>query len=78
MIGDIVQDQQDGWFFRDNGDGTLDDLSDPAGGCTPETSPKVTTKRLRRPVVLYRNGALTGVGDPLAGRVAAMLARRYA
>ncbi len=69
MIGDIIQDQQGGWFYRDNGDGTLVNLSE---------SGKATSADLRQPIVLVRNGQPTGNGDRLAARVAAVMARRYA
>jgi hypothetical protein len=75
MIGDIIQDRT-GWFFRDNGD-SLDSLSD-VGGETPATALKVAITDLRQPVVLVRNGQATGDGDPLATRVATVMARRYA
>jgi hypothetical protein len=77
MIGDIVQDQQGGWFYRDNGDGTLDSLSD-RGGESPAAASKAAIGDLTRPVVLVRDGQPTGDGDPLARRVAAVMARRYA
>jgi hypothetical protein len=72
MRGDIVQDQI-GWFFRDNGDGTMDDLS---GNAKVQ---KVTAEAAKgQPVVLVRNGKATGSGDVLASRVAVKLAERYA
>lgn len=77
MTGDIIQDQHGGWFYRDNGDGTADSLSD-VGGEAPATAPKVTLVDLRQPVLLVRNGRPTGDGDPVASRVATVMARRYA
>jgi hypothetical protein len=62
MTGDIAQDRY-GWFFHDNGDGTYDNLSgdgEPHGDLT----------------VLVRDGEPTGDGDPLATRVAVMMAKR--
>lgn len=81
MRGDIVQNKA-GWFFRDNGDGTFDSLSqttstyDPANRTNTLASPTVTV--VDQPVVLVRNGAVTGEGDRLAVRVAVVMARRYA
>lgn len=70
MRGDIIQDQT-GWFFRDNGNGTLDSLS-------AKGSPTVTTKAIKgQSVVLVRDNTPTGNGDRLAARVAVTLARRY-
>lgn len=77
MIGDIIQDQHGGWLYRDNGDGTLDSLSD-VGGETPATAGKAALTDLRTPVVLVRDGQPTGDGDRLAARVATVMARRYA
>lgn len=77
MTGDIIQDVQGGWFYRDNGDGTLDSLSD-VGGATPATAVKVKADALARPVTLIADGQPTGAGDPLATRVAGVMARRYA
>jgi hypothetical protein len=72
MRGDIIQDQF-GWFFRDNGDGTLDDLSKPSKNGTP----KITF--VEGPTqILIRDNKPTGAGDRLAVRVATTLARRYA
>lgn len=70
MVGDILHDAT-GWFFRDNGDGTYDNLS-------ADGAPRVDASALRgAPIVLVRNGTPTGDGDPLAARVAVVLARRY-
>jgi hypothetical protein len=69
MRGDIAQDRWGG-FFRDNGDGSYDALSE------GDRALKVNT--VDRPVVLVRDGAATGDGDPLAARVAVALARQYA
>ncbi len=77
MTGDIIQDLQGGWFYRDNGDGTLDSLSD-VGGESPASAPKTDFEALAQPVVLVRGGQPTGGGDPLARRVATVMARRYA
>lgn len=70
QLGDIVQDQQGGWFYRDNGDGTYDNLS--------YVGDKATLADLRKPLVLVSDGVATGHGDALATRVALVLARRYA
>jgi hypothetical protein len=77
MTGDIIQDQQDGSFYRDNGDGTYDDLSETN---IPDNAPppRVAPSCARKPVLLVRNGTRTGLGDSLAGRVAVVMARRYA
>lgn len=77
MTGDIIQDVQGGWFYRDNGDGTLDSLSD-VGGATPSTALKVRPNAIAQPVTLITAGRPTGAGDPLATRVAGIMARRYA
>lgn len=70
MLGDILQDQS-GWFFRDNGDGTYDSLS-------ADGTPRVDASAMRgATTVLVRSGAATGEGDRLAARVAVTLARRY-
>lgn len=77
MIGDIIQDQQDGWFYRDNGDGTFDDLSEtnyPDG----QRPPRVSPSRVRVPIVLVRDGQPTGNGDRMMARVAVTMASRYA
>lgn len=66
--GDIVQDRF-GWFFRINADGTADQLS--ASGVVP-------TADIAAPVALvHADGTATGSGDPLAARVAVVMARRY-
>lgn len=77
MLGDIIQDQLGGKFYRDNGNGSLDNLSD-VGGSSPTTARKTTIAKLRQPLVLVRDGQPTGDGDPLATRVAVSMARRYA
>lgn len=77
MRGDIIQDQNGGWFYRDNGNGTLDNLSD-VGGSNPSTARKADATAIRMPVVLVRDGKATGHGDTLATRVAVVMARRYA
>ncbi len=77
MRGDIIQDTQGGWFYRDNGDGTADSLSD-VGGATPASATKVSLTELTTPVTLVREGQPTGTGDRLAARVAVVMARRYA
>lgn len=77
MLGDIIQDHNDGWFYRDNGDGTLDNLS-ALGGSGPDTAEKTTLDNLHTPVVLVRDGRPTGDGDDLASRIAVRMARRYA
>jgi hypothetical protein len=69
MIGDIVQSLRNGWFYRDNGNGIADDLSGPAA--------RVDMATIANPVVLVREGVATGHGDPLASRVAVIMARRY-
>ena len=69
MRGDIIQDQANGWFYHDNGDGTGDNLS--------EEGP-ATLSTLKRPLVLVRNGQPTGQGDRVAVKVATILAARYA
>jgi hypothetical protein len=69
MIGDILQDRY-GWFFRDNGDGSADDLSGPRGGTVP-------TADIDTPVVLVRNGAPVPTSNLMASRVAVVLSRRY-
>lgn len=76
MQGDITQDQW-GWFYRDNGDGTHDSLS--AETATPTNLVKVTRGDIPgHLVVLVRHNQLTGAGDPLAARLALqVLARRY-
>ena len=68
MYGGILQDRW-GWFFRNNGDGTFDSFGE------ADHPVKVTT--IERPVVVFSNGVVTGRGDPLASRVAALLASRY-
>lgn len=73
----ILQDTANGWFYRDNGDGTFDSLSD-EGGATPTTARKVTGDAIRKPVTLVQDGVPTGLGDALATRVAVVMARRYA
>lgn len=65
--GDIVQDHF-GWFFRVNAGGTADQLS---------ASGTVQSAAIDRPIVLVRDGAATTAGDPLATRVAVVMARRY-
>ena len=64
--GDIVQDRT-GWFFHVNADGALECLS----------SARVTARPKGALTTLVRNGQATGLGDPLASRVAIGLARRY-
>lgn len=67
--GDIAQDRR-GWFYRHNGT-TLDCLSVLPG--RPNRAPQGAL------VVLYSNGAATGLGDPTASRMASqILAKRYA
>jgi hypothetical protein len=75
MQGDIIQDRRDGWFYRDNGDGTLDSLSG-EGDSSGATAKKVARAAIRLPVVLFSGGEATQLGDPLATRVAVVLARR--
>jgi hypothetical protein len=70
--GDIIQDQATGWFYRDNGDGSLVSLSDHG---SPTVGPDAMSETT---CVLVRDGAVTGTGDPLAARVAVVLARRFA
>lgn len=77
QAGDVVQDQASGWFYRCNGDGSYDSLSD-VGGHRPATAVKVGADAIARPVRLVRDGAATGDGDPLAVRMALVMARRYA
>jgi hypothetical protein len=77
MLGDIIQDQANGWFYRDNGDGTYDDLSETN---IPDSAPppRVNPNRVRKPILLVRDGKPTGDGDPMMTRVATVMARRYA
>lgn len=72
MRGDIIRDRR-GWFFHDNGGGTLDNLSE----SNPDETPKKVTSVPGPTVILVRDGQPTGEGDPLARRVALVLAKRY-
>lgn len=69
MTGDIIQDRY-GWFYRDNGNGTADNLSAKQGGT-------IQTGTILQPTVLVRDDTATGNGDRLASGIALMLAKRY-
>jgi hypothetical protein len=75
MIGDILQ-SRFGWFFRDNGDGTFASLSNPTSHIDGVFTYSTVTE-VEDPMVLVRDGQLTGDGDRLAARVAMTLNARF-
>jgi hypothetical protein len=64
-VGDIAQDRT-GWFFRITETGT--ECLSTMAGVQPQGS---------LVVLVHADGTPTGHGDPLAARVAAVMARRY-
>lgn len=67
-INDMVQDRW-GSFHRANGDGTFDKL---------DTFPVEVVSLIEDGRLLVRDGVATGLGDPLATRIALTLLKRYA